>query len=661
MSNNNAANVKPQNGPPKFLIEAASAINRGEHDKAIEIFKSGMDCDRFIALSGIGDVYRAKGNYEESLKWLQKAHKYKPDAANVLDSMGQVLTKLNRKDEAVEIMCKALRHQKNALGVRTLAEAMRKQGKGKKAVETLEKIIEENPARLELVFELGLLFENMLEYDKAEQNYQKIIKIIPHAVTYDRLGCLCLNTHRMSDAVSYLRKAVQLLPDNDKIRNNLASALIKSGQVRQGSNLLQKSIEKTSIKPDIHSTFLYHLHLLPELDQQTIFEAHKQWGEKQAPLSLANLSHSNTPDPNRKLKIGYISPDFRRHSVAFLFENLLDAHDRNIVELYGYGNVEQPDDLTPVLIKKFNFYRNIYGLSDSTVEDVIRQDKIDILVDLAGHTANNRLLVLARKPAPVQVTYLGYFDTTGMPQVDYVLTDELLNPPSSQKYYTEKLVYLPGGICFYRSRADSDLDLTPLPAKTNGYITFGAFTNNVRFNSLLLKTWSEILKSVPKSKLLLGFGGGDDKKVQDEYISQFQEFGISRDSVDFTGRKLYQEYLKQYSIVDITLDTFPENGGTTTNDSLWMGVPVISKFNDHQNGRVGLTILNRIGLGEYAVPTTTEYIAKAIELAKDKNKISELRASLRKKMTNSPLCDSKRLAKEVESAYRQMWLKWCQE
>ena len=659
MANYTATQNKTQKGPPKFLADAIGAINSGQHDKAIEIFKQGIDCNRLIAYAGIGDIYRVQGKYEESLKWLEKAHKHKPDALNVLDSIGRVLTKLNRQDEAVEIMCKALKRQKNVLDIRSLVESMRKQGKGEKAAEVLEKMVVANPKRLDFTFELAFLYDNMAQYDKAEQHYNNIIKLVPHAITYDRLGCLCLKTERISESISYLRKAHEMLPDNISIQNDLAAVLLKSGEEIEGSRLLQNSIEKAPMDMKIHSTFLYHMHLLPDLDQQTIFDAHKQWGIKQAPLSLADLSHNNTPDPHRKLRIGYISPDFRKHPVTLLFEVLLDAHNRDVVEIYGYGNVEHPDEITHKLEGMFNSYQNIYGLSDDMVAGMIRHDKIDILVDLAGHTLNHRLLVLARKPAPVQVTYLGYFDTTGMPQVDYVLTDEMLNPPQSQKYYTEQLAYLPGGVCFYRSRIDTDL--TPPPVMKNGFVTFGAFTNNLRFNDKLFETWSEILKSVPNSRLLLGFTGGDEEAIQARYLKKFEKFGVSRDTIKINGRRLYHEYVKQYANVDITFDTFPENGGTTTCESLWMGAPVISMFGEHQNGRGGLTILSRIGLGEFAVPTIAEYIAKAVELAKNPKKIAEMRASMRSRMTNSVLCDSKRLAAEVEAAYRKMWYKWCQK
>ncbi|HBG26631.1 MAG: hypothetical protein A2Y10_04670 [Planctomycetes bacterium GWF2_41_51] len=660
MSNNVAAQNNTQKGPPKFLSDAASAINRGEHDKAIEIFKQNIESNRFMAYSGIGDVYRAKGNYAEALKWLNKAHEYNPNSTHIVESIGLVLSKLNHNETAIDFMCKALRNQKTILGVREMAESMRKQGKGKNAAETLEKMIVENPkGKFDLMFELAMLYEHIFQNDLAEQLFLNILKVVPHAPSYHRLGCLYMRIGRMADAIFYLRKALELQPGNQNTLNFLAVAFIKSGQIREATKILENSIKKESVDISMHSAYLYHLHLLPEVDQQNIFEAHKQWGIKQAPMSLANLNHNNNPDPNRKLRIGYISPDFRHHSVGYIFDKLLTEHNRINFEIYGYANVEMPDSLTPKFMKMFHKYRNVYGVNDDAVARVIREDEIDILIDLAGHTVNNRLLVLARKPAPVQVTYLGYFDTTGMPQVDYIITDELLNPNETQRYYTEKLAYLPGGVCFYHPHID--LEISPAPIVKNGYPTFGVFTNNLRFNSKLLQTWAEILKSVSTSRLLIGFDGGSDPAVQATFLRDFEKFGVSKERIKFSGRKVYEEYMKQYETIDIALDTFPENGGSTMCDSLYMGVPFISKYGSHMNERAALTILSRIGFNDYAVPTIPQYIAKAAELAKNKDKIVELRASLRKKMTNSPLCDSKRLAEEVESAYRKMWHQWCQK
>jgi predicted O-linked N-acetylglucosamine transferase (SPINDLY family) len=657
MSSDTAAKNQPKKGPPQFLVDAISAVNRGLHDNAIEILKQHIETDPFIAYSGIGDIYRVKGNYAESFDWLKKAFEINPQALNVLESMAQILCKLNRGDEAADLMCKALQIQKNNLGIRTLAEAMRNRGKGKQAAETLEKIIPTSPIKLDVMSELAKLYERMGQNDTAEKLYLEILKKVKHPEIYYQLGVLYVRIGQITKAIDCYRKGLELLPNNESLLNNLAIAYTKTGQIQQAMKILEKSILKEKVDVSVHSAYLYHLHLIPDIDPQKIFEAHIQWGIKQAPMSLANFEHTNNPDPNRKLRIGYISPDFRNHSVGFIFERIMEDHNRNDFEIYGYGNVVLPDASTQRFIKMFDKYRNIFDVNDDAVAQVIREDQVDILIDLAGHTASNRLLVLARKPAPVQVTYLGYFDTTGMPQVDYIITDEHLNPPESQKYYTEKFAYLPGGVCFYNKK--TEYEITPAPIIKNNYPTFGVFTNNLRFNKPLLQTWAEILKQVPGAKLLIGFDGGDDSAVQAGFLKDFKNFGVSEDSIKFSGRKVYEEYIKQYSTIDISLDTFPENGGSTICDSLWMAVPVISRYSSHMNGRVGLTVLNRVGLGDLAVPTTEQYIAKAVELAKNPQRIVELRNSLRPIMKSSRLCDSKKLAEELETCYRQLWQNWC--
>ncbi|MCD6393576.1 MAG: tetratricopeptide repeat protein [Planctomycetes bacterium] len=649
-----------KSGPPQFLIDAVDAVNVGEYDKAIDFLKQGIGQDSFTACKGIGDIYLLLNENEKAMEWLEKARQCKPESVDVFDSIGRALVALGRKEEAVERFGKAIKLQKDIKNVHLLVESMQRMGESDRAVEVLEEMLDVNPQRPEVMFELGLLFERTNRLDKAERYYKEVIKSGPHSATYDHLGCICIKMMRMSEAVYYLRKAMELLPDNTGIWNNLAYALIQLGEAQEGVDLLRKVVDMTPGYSKGHSNLLSSLHYLPELDQQMIFEEHKRWGQRYAPISMARTSHDNTVEPERKLRIGYISPDFKRHVVNYYFEPLLDSHNRDVVEVYGYGNVDRPDPTTGRLQKKFDCYRNIRGVNDDAVTRIIEQDKIDILIDLAGHFRNNRLLVLARKPAPVQVTYLGYCDTTGMEAVDYLLTDNVLTPPELQKFYTEQAAYLPGGFVCYTPPENAP-DVTPLPAAKKGHVTFGAFTTNLRFNRPLLKVWAEILKLIPNSRLLLGFHSGGDEATQDRYLSQFAEYGVSRERIEISGWKSHTEYIKQYNDVDIVFDTFPENGGTTTCEALWMGVPVISLAGQHQNSRIGLSILSHIGMESFAVETPSEYIAKAVAIAHDPENLMEIRASMRSRMTNSSFCNAKRLAHDVETAYRRMWRRWCRE
>jgi len=336
---------------------------------------------------------------------------------------------------------------------------------------------------------------------------------------------------------------------------------------------------------------------------------------------------------------------------------LLDSHNRDAVDVYGYGNVGRPDEITASLRKKFDHYRDIWKNSDEAVARIIEQDKIDILVELSGHTKNNRLQVLAHKPAPIQVTYLGYGDTTGMEAIDYLLTDKMVTPPESQRFYTEELFPLPKSVYCYKPLEEAPT-INPLPSAKKGHVTFGAFINVWRLNKRLLSVWSEILERTGNARLILGCKGGDDEGFQHHFLSQFEQPGV-RERIEIRGSRPYRMYLKQYNDVDIVLDTFPENDGTTSCDALWMGVPVISLAYHHQVGRYGLSILSQIGLEHLVASTDSEYVAKAVALANNPESLIEMRQSMRSRMAASPLGNARQFAHDVESSYREMWHRWC--
>ncbi len=410
----------------------------------------------------------------------------------------------------------------------------------------------------------------------------------------------------------------------------------------------------------IHSSLLINLQYLPKIDHQMLFQEHKRWGRLHATPAKARASHNNAPYPDRRLRIGYISPDFYMHSVSYFIEPVLDAHNRDVVEVYGYGNVEYPDQVTRRLTGKFNRYRNIYGTDDETLVRMIEQDKIDILVELSGHTAGNRLLALASKPAPVQVVYLGYPNTTGMEQIDYRLTDKLADPSGSQQFYTEQLVSLPDGFLCYRP-ADYAPPVAPLPAVRNSFITFGSFNSNTKINPVVIGLWAEVLKANRGSRLLLKFIGGNDPEMSEHYLRRFEQLGIAHERVQIYGAKTPVDHLAMYSQMDIALDTYPYHGTTTTCEAMWMGVPTVSLVGRHHLSRVGLSILSSVGLEFFATSSPDEYIARATALASKVEALSKIRSSMRMRMAASRLCNAKGFVRNLEAAYRDMWQRWCQK
>lgn len=525
-------------------------------------------------------------------------------------------------------------------------------------VEVVQELFEKDNSGKELVYELAELFIRAGKESKAEQCYKNILKQSSDIVTLNKLGSLYQHMGRLTEALEYQTKAIEVESHRPELWANLARVLMETGQIRKGIDLLRKAIDHMPDNAQAHSNLLFRLHQLPELDPQMLFEEHKKWAEKYAPINLAKHTHSNNTDPDRKLRIGYISPDFRIHPVAFFFETLLDGHNRDVVEIYGYGNVACPDNVTARFESKFDKYRNIYGVDDEKVVNLLEEDRIDILVDLAGHTSDNRLAVMAYKPAPVQVTYLGYSDTTGMEAIDYRMTDSITNPPQSQAYYSEQLFCLPDVFSCYRP-PDFAPPLSPLPALRKGYITFASFNNSCKIHQPIIELWTRILNANKGSRLMMRFKGGDDEGVREYWLNRFEQSGVQRDRIEIGGWKNLAEHLDLYSEVDIALDTYPFNGHTNTCEALWMGVPTISLVGQCHVSRFGLSMLSCVGLEFFAASSGDEYVNKAIALAQNPESLSTLRRTMRGRVAASGLCYSKGFACNVESAYRQMWHRWC--
>jgi len=527
-----------------------------------------------------------------------------------------------------------------------------------KVEQAIREIIEQDPSRTDIMLVLGMVFKQTGQINKAKEWFEKILKQEPHALVYNELGYICQCTGHLSGAIQYQTKAVEAEPNNAELLGNLAGMLIETGKTQEGIELFRNAVEAEPSNATVHSNFLFNLHYLPKPDPQNLFAEHERWGRIHAPVSLAKVSHKNVPDPDRRLRIGYISPDFGSHAVMYFFESVLDGHNEKAVETYGYANVRAISETTERIAQKFDHYRNIFGIGDKEVVALIEEDRIDILVDLAGHSTDNRIFVMAYKPAPIQVTYLGYFDTTAVRSIDYMLTDSIADPPGSQKFYTEELALLPDGFLCYRP-ADYAPPVTSLPADRNGHITFGVLCNNRKINPNIMELWAKILKANKESRLLLMFRTGNDPDMRNYYLSKFERLGIPSQRVAICGGTHHAEYLKYYSEVDIVLDTFPFNGATTTCEALWMGVPVISLVGELHVSRVGLSILTRIGLELFAASTSKEYVAKATALANNRQALESLRASMRERMNSSVLRDAKKFAGGVESAYRKMWHRWC--
>ncbi|MCH8219238.1 MAG: tetratricopeptide repeat protein, partial [Planctomycetes bacterium] len=513
------------------------------------------------------------------------------------------------------------------------------------------------PPRTDLMFLLGHMFLQVEERSKAEHWYRECLRFEANAATYEQLGLLSHLSGRYSAALRYRQQAVELDPDNGEFWVSLALDLLHVGRLSEGLHWLQRYVETFPDNPDVLSKLLFHSHYDPQIDPTTLAAMHEAWGRRHAPLCLARRVHGNDPTPERRLRIGYLGADFYRHSAAYTLEAILEAHDRERVTAIGYGNVAQPDEVTERFKDTFDLYRDIRHREDRALARLIEADRIDILVVLSGHTGGHRLAVCAYKPAPLIVDF-GGINTTGLTQVDYRITDTVRDLPESIDRYVEKSLHIPTGFVCYRPPEFAP-EVTDLPCRGKGHITFASFNNSMKVNPLCLSMWAQVLRETPDARLLLKFGGGFDEEMKARMLETFEGLGIARDRIDLYGWLAPEDHLRLYGRVDIALDTYPFNGGVTTLESLWMGVPVISLSGKTLVSRCGLGILSQAGLHSLAATGVDEFVARATALAGNASTLETIRHSLRPRMQASSLCDRENYARQLEGLYREIWREWC--
>ena len=386
-----------------------------------------------------------------------------------------------------------------------------------------------------------------------------------------------------------------------------------------------------------------------------IYEEHLKFEKQFGGLDVRTVLNASVPKHSGDtLRVGYVSGDLAEHSVSYFFEPLLEHHNAKAVETFCYYNNTVIDATTKRLMSASDQWRSILGVSDSDVVSQIKNDKIDILVDLSGHTAGNRLLVFAQKPAPIQVSWLGYPTTTGLSAIDYRLTDCVADPVGeADNLHSETLMRLPNGFQCYKGNEDVVVDRN-LPQKSRGYITFGSFNNLSKMTPQVIKVWSKILHNVPSSKLLL-----KSSKLNEDvsnYLKLFEQEGIAADRIECYQRLPNKnDHLELYNSIDIGLDPFPFNGATTTCEALWMGVPVITLSGDRHVGRVGSSLLTNVGLTDFIAEDNDSYVEIASNMASNTDYLQDIRQGLRARLEGSPLCDGQSFAQDIEMAYKEMW------
>ena len=539
-----------------------------------------------------------------------------------------------------------------------LAIAYQLSGKPTEAIQLYLDILAQEPEHTVALHLLGVIEYQRDNMDQAVELIRKAVALDSNYTdAYYNLAIILKHQNKLEEAADIYRKVLKLNPDHEQAYNNLGTTLASQGKLKESIDTYQKLLKINPNYVNAHSNFLGFMNYDPQTTQQEIFDESRCWNDIHAvPLAVNERQHLNDRDPERRLRIGYVSPDFYNHSVSYFFDSLITEHDRQLFEVFCYAEVMKPDNITKRFHDLADGWYWTVGIKDSEVAERIREDGIDILVDLAGHTYNNRLLVFAERPAPLQVTWLGYPNTTGLSAIDYRLTDKIADPKGiDDTLHSEILVRLPNGfLCF--AQLNDTPEIGEIPALLNNYITFGSFNDLVKITPEVVETWANILHKTPKSKLIIKNRSLADEKTRERYLDMFNEFNIDSNRIQlYSWVESKSGHFELYNKIDIGLDTFPFTGVTTTCESLWMGVPVIALRGDRHISRVSSSILTQVDLVDLIAESIEEYIEKAVVLANDLDQISALRGALRNQMKTSPLCDAKGFTKNVEAAYRKMW------
>jgi predicted O-linked N-acetylglucosamine transferase (SPINDLY family) len=544
--------------------------------------------------------------------------------------------------------------------LRTLGDIQVARGELEAAAEAYTRALGRKQDSAGLHKSLGNTLMTLSRPAEAEGCFRRALAIKPaSAGLHNNLGWALLAQGRPSEAERSFRRALSIEPSHPIALNNHGVALLAQGQVEEAILALRQACAAHPNDAGTHSNLLMTLHYSAEVTRQVLLEEARAWATRhEHPHRDAVQAHANRPDPGRRLRIGYVSADLRVHPVGRLIQAVIASHARDEVEVFCYSNHWRPDARTLRIREAADHWRNISGMDDATAVERIRADAVDILVDLGGHTGYNRLPLFARKPAPVQASWLGYFGTTGMSSMDYLVADPVVCPPDAEQWYVERVVRLPGDFLCYTPPEDAPEPACPAADAGDG-LTFGCFNNLSKVGPRVISAWARIARAVPRSRFLLMSNALADPAVQRRYTDLFGQHGVDSDRIVFRGVVPFQEYLAAYADVDVALDPFPYNGGMTTLDALWMGVPVVSLRGDRFVARMGASHLTSAGLSALVADSEDEYVQVAAALAGDRARRAELRSTLRERLAASPLCDPERLTRGLEDAYRQMWRAWC--
>jgi predicted O-linked N-acetylglucosamine transferase (SPINDLY family) len=571
--------------------------------------------------------------------------------------LARAVSALGRADEAVRAFTQAAQlSPREASAHGNLSVALMRAGDPHKAIEAAQRAIELDPALPEAFASLGHAFNVLERSEEAVAAYHRALELRPaYPDALIGLARALGDQGRPALAILALTRAAELSPGSRDIQAALAGAYHAIGDLESARAVRQKAAAPSSRSSYIDANALMEQQYEPDLDDRAALRAARDWGLRQIAATPTRTPRiAATGPPARTLRIGYVSGGIYRHPIGWLGGGPISAHDRERFHVTIYANQTGADDLTAEVRGAVDAWSPIFGIDDETVAARIVADQIDILVDLSGHTAGNRLGVFARRPAPVQVSWLGYFATTGLPTIDYVFLDDDHLVPGAEELFVEKVVRLPRCRFCYKAPAYAPSPAQP-PVLTSRRVTFGSFNNTAKINTRVIALWAQLLERLPQSDLLLKWRSYADPTLQARTRNAFERLGIDPLRIVFAGATPHAAMLAEYSRVDIALDPFPFSGGLTSCEALWMGLPVLTLPGSRPVSRQTHSILRCIGRNEFSLETPEQFIETAVGLARDVDRLVAIRKGLRSEMASSPLCDARGCAASLEAVYRDLW------
>ena len=650
----------------RVMQQAVALHNAGRLADAEKIYRDVLtkDSRNADALQLLGLIEHQRGNNARAVELIRKAVTIRP-RAEFLINLAQAQKALGRTQEALESNQRAVQMAPNIPeGWNNLGSLLKDLGRAAEAADAFRKAIALRPNYAVAHSNLGNALAQLSDAAGAEAALRRAVAIDPnYAEGYSNLAHLLTQLGRLEESVQLCRRAIAIKPALGAAYSNLGQALHAQGRMDEGNEALRVGARMDPDDAQLHENLLGGYNHTTRWPPEEALAAHVAWAKRFAePAGVALPPPANLDkSPDRRLRVGFVSPDLRRHSVTYFLEPLVAERDRAAYEVFAYSNTEKPDDVTEHLRRLADGWRDIRALDDDQAAALVRQDRIDILIDLAGHTKGNRLPVFGRRPAPVQMTYLGYANTTGLSTIDYRITDDLTDPPGmTDAYHSEKLLRLAAPFLCYRPPADAPPPAAQPPVLASGFVRFGSFNNAAKIREETLSLWSRVLAAAPNSRLVLKARALGDIGARQRIFDGFAAHGIDANRLELiaSGQTLV-DHLDAYKVMDVALDTYPYNGTTTTCEALWMGVPVVSRVGQVHVARVGLSLLTTVGHPELAVADDDGFLTTAVELASNPERLSTLRRTLRDQVSISPLSQAAGFSRRFELALREAWQRYC--